>query len=243
MTVAVPTRINADFSRPTWVLPEDQEWVASPQAGVQRVLLDRVGREKARATSLVRYAPGSSFPEHRHPGGEEILVLSGTFTAEGRDHGQWSYLRNPPGSRHAPSSETGCTLFVKLWQMPSDESATVAFNAADSSLWEGDARRRICTLFECVGERVRLLRLSPGELIFDRVPANAEVLVLEGSLVGIASRKVYHFGARAWIRCTGEGSRNLLGSLYAEQHGALVYLKTGYAVGAGLESEDPSWTQ
>ena len=34
-------------------------------AGVERVLLDRVGAELAVATSLVRYAPGSSFSEHR----------------------------------------------------------------------------------------------------------------------------------------------------------------------------------
>ncbi len=49
-------------------------------------MLDRIGREQARATSLVRYAPDSVFPEHTHPGGEEILVLSGTFTENGTDY-------------------------------------------------------------------------------------------------------------------------------------------------------------
>lgn len=40
-------------------------------------MLDRVGEEKARATSLVRHAPGTWFPRH-HRVGEEILVLPGS---------------------------------------------------------------------------------------------------------------------------------------------------------------------
>src|SRR3546814_16557859 len=73
--------INADFSLRAVVASHQYQWVASPQAGVERVMLDRLGGEKARATSIVRYAPSSRFPRHQHPGGEEILVLSGTFSA------------------------------------------------------------------------------------------------------------------------------------------------------------------
>jgi anti-sigma factor ChrR (cupin superfamily) len=75
--------INADFSKRVivepGVEPGQYQWAASPQAGVERMMLDRVGEEQARATSIVRYAPDSRFPPHAHPGGEEILVLSGTF--------------------------------------------------------------------------------------------------------------------------------------------------------------------
>nr|WP_313973502.1 cupin domain-containing protein [uncultured Psychrobacter sp.] len=74
--------INADFTRRAALAPEHYQWVPSPQNGVERVMLDRVGAEKARATSIVRYAPESYFPHHMHPGGEEILVLSGTFSAD-----------------------------------------------------------------------------------------------------------------------------------------------------------------
>ncbi|HED3303095.1 TPA: cupin domain-containing protein [Klebsiella quasipneumoniae subsp. similipneumoniae] len=42
-------------------------------------MLDRIGGEQARATSVVRYLPQTVFPEHQHPGGEEILVLEGHF--------------------------------------------------------------------------------------------------------------------------------------------------------------------
>ncbi len=68
-------RINDDLSRPVIVHAARQDWVPSPAAGVDRRMLFRVGGEKARATSIVRYAPGSHFTRHGHPGGEEFLVL------------------------------------------------------------------------------------------------------------------------------------------------------------------------
>ena len=117
-------RINADFSLRASVTPDAYRWVPSPQAGVERVMLDRVGAEIARATSIVRYAPQSSFPAHQHPGGEEILVLAGTFSDETQDYPAGWYLRNPPGSSHRPSSREGATIFVKLWQFdPADRTA------------------------------------------------------------------------------------------------------------------------
>jgi len=84
--------INSDFSRKAIVMAQDHRWVASPQPGVERVMLDRIGAERARATSLVRYQPRSVFPAHGHPGGEEILVLSGTFSDSSGDYGPGWYL-------------------------------------------------------------------------------------------------------------------------------------------------------
>lgn len=50
-------QLNADFSERVVVRPEDYSWVDSPMPGVERMMLDRIGDEVARATSLVRYAP------------------------------------------------------------------------------------------------------------------------------------------------------------------------------------------
>jgi len=105
--------------------PRPEDWVPSPMTGVHRYLLDRVGGEIARATSLVRYAAGSRFSRHEHGGGEEILVLEGVFSDERGDHPAGTYLRNPPGSGHAPFSLEGCTLFVKLWQFARGDLRTV----------------------------------------------------------------------------------------------------------------------
>ncbi len=134
--------LNADFSQRAIITPDDYRWVPSPQPGVERVMLDRIGREQARATSLVRYAPASVFPEHNHPGGEEILVLSGTFTENGVDYPAGWYLRSPDGSSHQPSSRDGTTIFVKLRQMADDERQPVRINTKDDKNWHGQEQRK-----------------------------------------------------------------------------------------------------
>jgi anti-sigma factor ChrR (cupin superfamily) len=47
-------RVNADFSKRALVIPQDSDWVCSPESGVDRIMLDRIGEEVARATSIVR---------------------------------------------------------------------------------------------------------------------------------------------------------------------------------------------
>src|SRR6187397_1386640 len=94
--------INADFTKRVVLATNELPWSPSPQAGVERRLLDRIGGEVARATSLVRYAPSSAFPAHGHELGEEFLVLSGVFSDEHGDYGEGTYVRNPPLGRHAP---------------------------------------------------------------------------------------------------------------------------------------------
>ena len=117
-----PTLINADFTQRVVVgPPPPDQWCASPLPGVERHLLDRVGGEVARATSVVRYAAGSRFERHTHGGGEEFLVLDGVFSDEHGDYPAGSYVRNPPGTSHTPYSVEGCTLFVKLRQFAPDD--------------------------------------------------------------------------------------------------------------------------
>lgn len=53
--------LNANFNERAIVHAGKLEWKASPMKGVDRRMLDRLGDEVARATSIVRYAPGSHF--------------------------------------------------------------------------------------------------------------------------------------------------------------------------------------
>jgi anti-sigma factor ChrR (cupin superfamily) len=96
-------------------------WTPSPMAGVERRMLDRQGGEVARATSIVRYAPGSRFERHVHGGGEEILVLAGVFQDDQGPYPAGGWLRNPPGSVHRPWSEAGCTIWVKTGHLPTTQ--------------------------------------------------------------------------------------------------------------------------
>src|SRR6202045_3584211 len=113
--------LNSDFGARATVHAARLDWTPSPIPGVDRRLLDRIGDEVARATSIVRYAPASSFSAHSHGGGEEFLVLDGVFQDEHGDYPAGSYVRNPPTSRHTPGSAPGCVVFVKLWQFDLDD--------------------------------------------------------------------------------------------------------------------------
>jgi anti-sigma factor ChrR (cupin superfamily) len=118
-------RLNADFSERVVIRPDDYEWVDSPMPGVERMMLDRIGDEVARATSLVRYAPGSAFSSHVHTGGEEFLVLEGEFGDEHNSYPKRTYVRNPIGTSHTPRvGDDGCIIFVKLQQFDADERSS-----------------------------------------------------------------------------------------------------------------------
>ncbi len=112
------TSLNADPNLRAVLDTNALGWTPSPMAGVERRMLDRHGGEVARATSIVRYAPGSRFERHVHGGGEEILVLEGTFSDEHGTYPTGSWLRNSPGSVHRPRSEPGCTIWVKTGHLP-----------------------------------------------------------------------------------------------------------------------------
>src|SRR5258706_11731881 len=122
--------LTAAFSRRAVVHAASLAWTRSPIAGVERRMLDRMGGEVARATSIVRYAEGSRFSPHTHGGGEEFLVLDGVFQDEHGDYPAGSYVRNPPTSRHTPGSAPGCTIFVKLWQFEPADRTEVRLNTA-----------------------------------------------------------------------------------------------------------------
>lgn len=174
--------LNDDLAARIVVHAAALEWIPSPAKGVERRMLFRIGEEKARATSIVRYAPASRFSRHGHPGGEEFLVLEGTFQDETGDFPVGTYVRNPPGTGHAPGSDPGCTIFVKLWQfkagdrerivrLPGEGNATTPRPGVTSSL----------ILFEGADERVMLEEWRPGATVELANSGGLELLVLAGS--------------------------------------------------------------
>lgn len=207
--------VNADFSRTVVVTPDAYRWVASPQAGVERMMLDRIGDEQARATSIVRYAADSHFPRHGHPLGEEILILSGTFSDESGDYPAGWYLRNPPGSAHQPFSSAGTVIFVKLRQMPSADDRTVRI---DTLPWRQTQSPDVLPLYASATEQVVLQRLDAGDSTPDLRTDSAELLVLAGTL--LFDKHTCPSGS--WIRLPpGDRPTPVAGA-----EGATFYLKT-----------------
>lgn len=176
--------LNSDFSQRALVHSDQIEWQPSPMPGVHRRMLDRIGGEVARATTIVRYAAGSHFSEHTHTGGEEFVVLEGVFSDEHGDFPTGSYVRNPPTSAHTPHSDDGCTIFVKLWQFQPEDRTHVVIDM-NKMEFIPDATRPgvgVMPLFSDNQETVRSERWDPGTGVSLALPEGGELLVLDGSL-------------------------------------------------------------
>ncbi len=213
--------INANFSERVVIDTTAQPWINSPEPGVERQFLDRVGGEQARATSLVRYAAGSSFSAHEHGGGEEFLVLAGTFSDEHGDYPVGTYVRNPPGSRHRPFSEEGCTLFVKLRQFAPDDHKPVVIDTR-AATWSkvSPAGLSRLTLHTHGDDKVELVRFAPNARVAsDPHPGGEEVFVLEGVL----SDESGHYPAGVWVRDPPGSSHMPFSDL-----GCVIYVKEGH---------------
>lgn len=176
--------LNADFSKRVLLHADQIEWQPSPMPGVHRRMLDRIGGEVARATTLVRYAANSRFSEHTHTGGEEFIVLDGVFSDEHGDFPAGSYVRNPPTSAHSPHSDKGATIFVKLWQFAPEDRTHVVIDM-NKMEYVADATRPgvgVMTLFSDARETVRAERWDAGVDVQETLAEGAEILVLDGSL-------------------------------------------------------------
>jgi anti-sigma factor ChrR (cupin superfamily) len=213
--------IHADLSQRAVVHCEDLDWVASPLPGVDRRMLERDGAEVARATSIVRYAPGSRFSAHTHGGGEEFLVLDGTFSDETGDYPAGSYVRNPVGSSHAPYSESGCTIWVKLRQMWPQDQTRVAIETRSAQFVPGlVAGLSVLPLHQFGTEHVALVRWQPGTQFQRHGHLDGEeIFVLEGTF----SDELGDYPAGTWLR-------NPPGSVHTpfSEPGCLIYVKTGH---------------
>lgn len=226
-------RLNADFARRAVVHAGSTPWVPSPMRGVDRRMLDRVGGEVARATSVVRYAPESHFKEHEHGGGEEFLVLSGRFSDASGDYGEGCYIRNAPTSKHAPWSVGGCVILVKLHQFEQTDRTHVVLDAAKMQGFPAADRPhvRVVPLFQDEHENVRIEFWPSGAPVVLPVSQGGEFFVVEGSF----SESGEELSKWSWLRLPAHGELEAT----AGPEGAKVWVKTGHLTGAhpGMQME------
>ena len=213
--------VNADFNARVAIDARNMPWMASPQAGVERKMLDRVGDEVARATSIVRYAPGSVFAPHTHELGEEFLVLTGTFEDDQGAYPAGTYVRNPPGSRHRPFSTAGCEIFVKLRQFQAGDDARVVIDTSQAAFRPGLVPGlTVLPLHEYGSEHVALVRWAPGTRFQVHTHwGGEEILVLEGTF----SDEYGDYPAGRWLR-----SPHLSRHQPFSDEGCLIYVKVGH---------------
>ena len=181
-------------------------------------MLDRVGEEVARATSIVRYAAGCSFERHAHSLGEEYLVLDGVFSDESGHYPPGTYVRNPPGSSHAPFSRDGCRILVKLRQFSREDLSHVVLATADQHYWSEGSDTLVLHNFE--SEHVSMRRIGAGKnLQIGPDDGGAELFLVSGAM---------RFDdvcllAESWIRLPPGDQLSLTAS-----EDSIAYLKTGH---------------
>lgn len=174
---------NMDFSQAVEIHSTDQPWLPSPAKGVWRKPLEREGGEQGHATSLVRFEAGARFPAHYHPGGEEFLVLSGTFSDHTGDHVAGSYCRNPLSFRHAPHTKTGCDLLVKLHQFHAEDHAQLHMQTDDQDFVLGQQGLYIKLLHTFATEHVSLIYWPQAvHVTIPRLIGGQELFVIRGRL-------------------------------------------------------------
>ncbi len=212
--------INMDFSQRVVINTLSQPWVASPRAGVWRKPLAREDAEQGHATSIVRYEPGAHFSEHGHPLGEEILVLEGTFSDETGHYKAGTYFRNPEGFRHAPYSDEGCIILVKLHQFQHGDNKHRCINTQEGEWLAGSGNLQVLPLHDFNSEHVALVKWPAGERFQHHShPGGEEIFVISGELIDEHGS----YPAGSWIRSPHSSQH----TPYVKQD-TLIWVKAGH---------------
>lgn len=212
--------LNLEFEQQVVINTELENWVASPSAGVFRKRLAFSEGPKGHVTSIVKYEKGADFSAHKHPLGEEILVLDGVFSDETGDYGAGTYIRNPPGSSHTPFSKEGCTIFVKLNQFSEHDDQFVRVDATKAKWLPGIGGLQVMPLHEFEHEHVALVKW-PAKEVFQahRHFGGEEILVLSGEFCDEHGR----YPANTWIRSPHQSQHHP----YVDQE-TIIFVKTGH---------------
>lgn len=217
------TLINASFDERVVIQPSQYQWVDSPMPGVERMMLDRVGGEVARATSLVRYAPNTEFSPHTHDGGEEFLVLDGVFSDEHQDYPKGSYVRNPIGTAHTPKiGDEGAIIFVKLQQFDAEDGEQKVIDTTVKPWRQGLVEGlQVMPLHTFKSENIALVKWAPHTQFQPHQHwGGEEIFVLEGTFYD--EHGSYPKGS--WLRSPHLSKH----TPFTKDDGALIYVKVGH---------------
>lgn len=212
--------LNMNFAERIVIDTKSMSWLASPAQGVWRKPLEREEAESGHTTSIVRYEAGSQFKTHPHPMGEEILVLDGVFSDQYGDYPAGTYIRNPPGSSHAPFSKQGCTILVKLNQFDARDSATVRIDTSKQQWLAGQGGLEVMPLHNFEHEHVALVKWPVGERFQPHKHfGGEEIFVLSGEF----RDEHGHYPQGSWIRSPHMSEH----FPFVEQQ-TIIWVKTGH---------------
>ena len=215
--------LNQDFTKLVVINTLIEEWHTSPSSGVERLYLERDNMgEFAKASSIVKFQPGSEFEEHIHDNGEEIFVLDGIFSDQYGDYPKGTYLRNPHNSNHVPFSKDGCKIFVKLRQFKKGDNISIIKNTLNSEWLQGLVPGlKVMPLHEYQTEHAAMVKWDPNTRFnAHKHWGGEEIYVVDGVFYD-------QFGAYpkgTWIRSPHLSEHQP----FTRDEGALIFVKTGH---------------
>ncbi len=214
-------KINSDISKRVAIQQSTLPWVASPWAGIQVRTLEHGAEEAARATAIVKLAPGARIARCASDLGEEIVVLDGVLTDEFGRYGKGSYVKNPPGSAHACESASGCMLFVKRYHLEMDDDQRIVVDSATMPWYQGLVDGlSVMPLSEFGTRHTALVRWAPGTRFNPhRHFGGEEIYVLDG----VFEDEFGRYAAGTWLR-----SPHLSAHCPFSIEGCTIFVKVGH---------------
>lgn len=212
--------INSDISQRVVIQQAALPWIDSPSAGVQHRVLERGADDAARATMVIKFAPGSSL-HGACEFGEEIVVLDGVLTDELGSYKKGDYLKNPPGSSHAYESAEGCTLFVKRQHLEIEEDQRILVQTESRPWYQGLVDGlSVMPLSEFATRHTALVRWAQGtKFNAHRHFGGEEIYVLDG----VFADEFGKYPAGTWMR-----SPHLSAHCPYSMEGCTILVKTGH---------------
>ncbi|UTM60270.1 cupin domain-containing protein [Photobacterium sp. CCB-ST2H9] len=213
--------INMDRNQRVVINTLAQDWTPSPASGVWRIQLEREAAEAGQVTSIVRYEPDTHFSSHYHPNGEEIFVVNGIFEDEFGTYPAGTYLRNPARTRHAPASQSGCMLYVKLNMFPEGDQETLRIDTHNARWQPGHyTGQSVLPLHGFGSDKTIMIQWQAGASLPKQIyESGLELFILAGSF----QDEWGEYRQGYWLR-TPPGSYHHP----ATQEGCLLLVKTGH---------------
>lgn len=215
--------LNQDYNKKVVINSFNERWNLSPSNGVKRIYLERDNMgEHSKASSIVEFMPNSTFENHDHLNGEEILVLDGVFSDEHGDYPKGTYLRNPHNTSHSPFSIKGCRILVKLRQFEKDDKIKVVHDTNTMPWHQGLVPGlSVMPLHEFQTEHAAMVKWEPNTIFNTHMHwGGEEILVIEG--IFYDENGSYPRGT--WIRSPHLSQHKP----FTKEEGALIFVKTGH---------------
>ena len=214
--------LNMDFTKKVVINTEQLEWTTSPSPDVFKKPLEMEQQEAGHVTFIEKYEPGARLTSHSHPKGEEIFVLEGTFSDEFGEYPSGTYLRNPPGSSHAPFSKDGCVLFVKHNQFLEGDSTKVVLDTNYAAWVPGFGKLKVLSLHLYEGKHTALVYWPEGATFQPHAHhGGEEILVLNGTF----QDEHNNYPKGTWIRSHHLSQHNPF-----SKGGCLILVKIGHLI-------------